>query len=70
MSTKFYEELIKEQQHLMQELKEGTNIKQNNQTLTLINNIIKNIYKYNQYIKDKENTEDYKKDIKNIVVKF
>ncbi len=65
-SSKFYEELILEQANLMESLKSGNeeDVKANTQALTLINNMIKYIYKYNQYQKSKLQTVDLKQDKK------
>jgi len=51
-SNRFYDELIVEQNNLMNQLKTSTDEKDqrsHEKHLTLINNLIKNIYKYNNY---------------------
>ena len=51
-SNRFYDELIVEQNNLMNNLKNCKDEKEQRnyeKHLTLINNLIKNIYKYNNY---------------------
>lgn len=51
-SNRFYDELIIEQNNLMNQMKNITDdkeLKTCEKNLTLINNLIKNIYKYNNY---------------------
>jgi hypothetical protein len=51
-SNRFYDELIVEQNNLMNQMKNITDdkdLKTCEKNLTLINNLIKNIYKYNNY---------------------
>jgi hypothetical protein len=52
-SSKFYQELLLEQSDLMNKLNSNTSNQkeqaQNNKHLCLINNLIKSIYKYNEY---------------------
>lgn len=69
-TLKFYDEIIKEQSYLMDNLKDGNDIKKNTQALTLVNNLIKNIYKYNQYLKDKSEKSEDPNNSKKLVVKF
>jgi len=57
-SAKFYEELISEQNQLMEKLNNDIDPKVNNNALIIVSNLIRGIYKYNQYVKSKLQTLD------------
>ena len=57
-SSRFYDELITEQQNIHSKLKvdriEAKDEKELHKSLTLVDTLIKNVYKYNKYMKDKK----------------
>ena len=57
-SSRFYDELITEQQNIHSKLKvdriEAKDEKELHKSLTLVDTLIKNVYKYNKYMKEKK----------------
>lgn len=60
-SSRFYDELIVEQNNIMNSLKTSKDPKEQKEhekNLTLINLLIKNIYKYNNYMLNKKKNKN------------